>query len=59
VKPSGASLFIQRSIPVWSNYRPAGHMWSAAAFSVARGSIKETSSNLNFVEKRVRLHLFL
>ena len=39
------------SEPVWSNCRPA------AAFSVARGSIREKSSNLKFVEKRVRSHL--
>jgi len=42
---------------VWSNYRPAGRMWPATAFSVARGSIQDKSSNLKFVEKRVRLHL--
>jgi len=39
------------SSPVWSNYRPA------TAFSMARGSIQEKSSNLKFLEKRVRLHL--
>jgi len=38
-----------------SNYRPASRMWSAAAFSVAPGSIQEKSSNLKFVEKRVKL----
>jgi len=41
----------------WSNYRPVGHMWPATAFSVVLGSIQEKSSNLKFVEKRVRLHL--
>ena len=45
------------SISVWSNYRPAGRMCPATAFSVARGSVQEKSSNLKFVEKRVRLHL--
>ena len=45
------------SSSVWSNYRPAGHMWPATAFSVARGIIQEKSSYLKFVEKRVRLHL--
>jgi len=42
---------------VWSNYRPAGRMWPATAFSVTRGSIQKKSSNLKYVEKRVRLHL--
>jgi len=41
---------------VWANYRPAGHVWPTTAFSVARGSIQEKSSNLKFVEKRVRFH---
>jgi len=43
--------------PVWSNYRTAGCMWPATAFSVARGSIQKKSSNFKFVEKRVRLRL--
>jgi len=30
---------------------------AATAFSLTRGSIQEKSSNLKFVEKRVRLHL--
>jgi len=34
-----------------------GCMWPATVFSVALGSIKEKSSNLIFVEKRVRSHL--
>ena len=42
---------------MWSNYSPAGRLWHAAAFSVARGSIQKKSSNLKFVEKRVKLHL--
>ena len=32
-------------------------MWPTTAFSVARGSIQEKSSNLKFVEKRVMLRL--
>jgi len=32
-------------------------MWPVTAFPVARGSIQEKSSNLKFVEKRVRLQL--
>jgi len=36
---------------VWSNYRPAGRMWPATAFSVACGSIQEKFSNVKFVEK--------
>jgi len=44
--------------PVWSNYRSAGCMWPGTAFSVARGIIQKKTSNLKFVEKRVRLHLF-
>jgi len=42
---------------VWSSYRPAGRMWPATTFSVARGSIQKKSSILKFVEKHVRLHL--
>jgi len=42
---------------MWSNYRLTGHMWLATVFSVALGSIQEKSSNLIFVEKRVRSHL--
>jgi len=30
-----------------SNYRPAGQMWPATTFSVARGSIQKRSSNLH------------
>ena len=37
--------------PVWSNYRPAGRVWPATAFSLARRSIQEKSSNLRFLEK--------
>ena len=39
------------------NYRPAGRMWTAIACSVARGRIQKKSSNLKFVERRVRLHV--
>ena len=42
---------------VWSNYRPAGRMWTATTFSVAGGSIQKKSSNLKLVENRVRLYL--
>ena len=42
---------------MWSNYRPIGHMWPATMFLVARGSTQEKSSNLKFVDKRMRLHL--
>jgi len=35
---------------VWSNYRPAVCMWPATAFSVARGSIQQKSSNLKFLK---------
>jgi len=38
---------------VWSNYRPAGRIWPATAFAVARGIIQEKSWNLQFVEERV------
>jgi len=31
-------------------------MWPATSLSVTRGSIHEKSSNLKFVEQRVRLH---
>ena len=46
-----------QSCPVWSNYRPVGHMWPATAFSVACRSIQEKSSKLQLVEKWVRLYL--
>jgi len=39
---------------VWSNYTLAGHVWPTTAFSVARESIQEKSSNLKLVEKRVK-----
>jgi len=42
---------------VWFNYRLAGRMWPPTAFSVARGSIQEKSSNQKYVEKRMRLQL--
>ena len=47
---------------VWSNYRAADRMWTATAFSVARGSVQEKSSKLKFDENRgyilhLRLHL--
>jgi len=42
---------------MWSNYRLVGCMWLATVFSVALGSIQEKSSNLMFVQKRVRSHL--
>jgi len=42
---------------VWSNSRPAGHMWPATSFSVTRRSIQEKSSNLEYVEKCARLYL--
>jgi len=34
-------------------------MWPATALSVARGSNQEKSSNLLFLEKRVRLYVCL
>jgi len=39
---------------VWSNYRSAGRMWPATAFSVPREAFRKT---LKFGEKRVRLRL--
>jgi len=33
-------------------------MWPATVFSVPRESIQNKTSNLKYVEKRVRLHLF-
>jgi len=44
---------------VWSSYRAAGRMWPATGFSVVRGNIQEISSNLKFVEMRVRGYICL
>jgi len=35
----------------------AGRMWPTTVFSVTRGSIQEKSSNVKYVDKRMRLHL--
>ena len=51
------AILILLSKTMWSSYRPAGRIWPATVFSVALGSIQEKSSNLIFVEKRVRSHL--
>jgi len=51
------AIFILLSETVWSNCRPVGCMWPTTVFSEALGSIHEKSSNLIFVEKRLRSHL--
>ena len=43
---------------VWSNYRPAGRMWPATVFSVARGSIQENVQIWN-LWKNVRGYICL
>ena len=55
--PFNLAILILLSKTIWPNYRPADRMWPTTAFSVARGSIQEKSSNLKFVEKRVMLRL--
>jgi len=33
--------FLPRPSSLWSNYRPAGRMWPATAFSVTRGTFRK------------------
>jgi len=47
---------IERYRSVWSNYKSAGRMWPATAYSVAGRSIQEKSAHMKVVKKCVRSH---